>query len=133
MTPFIANWPAVIKGGGPVNQTSSHLVDIIATFVDITGADYPTMSRGEKVGPMDGVSLLPALKKGTTIEREKPVFFQWQSGKAVIDGNWKLVAQEVRKNDKGDRLWAFATGKWELYDLSTDRTEINNLAESHRR
>lgn len=131
LTPFIVNWPGVIKGGGSVNETSAHLVDIMSTFVDITGATYPEVSpRGESVGAMDGMSLLPAFKNGT-MERTEPVFFQWQNGKAVIDGKWKLVVQKLRSKDKGSVIWAFASGEWELYDLSKDRTETNNLAKSH--
>ena len=113
-----------------VNETSAHLVDIMATLVDITGATYPETSRGEAVGDMDGISLLPAFKTGT-IERDKPVFFEWRNGKAVVDGHWKLVVHKVRPQDAETGLWDFATQEWELYDLSKDRTETNNLADSH--
>ncbi|NIP18135.1 MAG: sulfatase-like hydrolase/transferase, partial [Xanthomonadales bacterium] len=130
VTPFIARWPGVVTAGGPVNQTSAHLVDIMATVVDISGATYPEASRGEAVGPMDGVSLLPAFRSGT-VERGKPVFLEWRGGRAVIDGHWKLVMQELRPQDIETGLWDFSTQEWELYDLGTDRTEINNLARSH--
>jgi len=113
-----------------VNETSAHLVDIMATLVDITGATYPETMRGETVGPMDGMSLLPAFQGGT-IERDKPLFFQWAQSKAVIDGHWKLVVHEVRPRDVESGLWDFSTSEWELYDLSKDRTEINNLVESN--
>ena len=129
-TPFIVNWPGVVPAVGAVNETSAHLVDVMATLVDITGATYPEVSRGEEVGGMDGISLLPAFKNGT-IERNKPVFFQWQNGKAVIDGKWKLVVQTYRKNDRESGLWDFSSQDWELYDLSRDKTEINNLVASN--
>jgi arylsulfatase len=130
VTPFIARWPGVIPAGGPVNQTSAHLVDIMATVVDITGAAYPESLRGEQVGAMDGVSLLPAFRSGT-VERGQPVFLEWRGGRAVIEGHWKLVMQEVRPPDAKTGLWGFSTQEWELYDLSRDRTEIDNLADSH--
>jgi arylsulfatase len=126
-TPFIARWPGVIPAGAPVNETPAHLVDIMATFVDIAGARYPESIRGEPVGAMDGVSLLPALRKGT-VARGEPMFFEWRRGRAIIDGHWKLVRQEVRPQDEETGLWAFSTQQWELYDLSKDKTEINNLA-----
>ena len=126
-TPFIARWPGVVPAGKPVNETPAHLVDIMATFVEIADADYPASIRGESVGAMDGVSLLPALRQGT-VARAEPMYFEWRGGKAVIDGNWKLVVQEVRPQDEKSGLWAFSTREWELYDLSRDKTEINNLA-----
>jgi arylsulfatase A-like enzyme len=129
-TPFIVKWPGVVPAGGAVNKTSAHLVDIMSTLVDISGAAYPESSRGEVVGDMDGISLLPAFKNGT-IERDKPIFFEWQNGKAVIDGKWKLVIQTYRPKDKESGLWDFSSQDWELYDLSTDSTEINNLATSN--
>jgi arylsulfatase len=73
---------------------------------------------------------LPAFRNGT-IERDKPVFFEWRNSKAVIDGYWKLVVHEVRPRDVESGLWDFSTSTWELYDLSKDRTEINNLVESN--
>jgi arylsulfatase len=128
-SPFIVNWPAGIPPTSAVNETSAHLVDIMATWVDITGATYPDTVRGQTVGAMDGISLLPAFKGGT-IEREQPVFFQWRNSKAVIDGHWKLVVHEIPPGDVESGLWDFSTSKWELYDLSKDRTEINNLVKS---
>jgi arylsulfatase len=130
VTPFIARWPGVITAGGAVNETSAHLVDIMATVVDISGASYPGTLRGEQVGPMDGVSLLPAFKNGT-VERGRPVFLEWRGGRSVIDGHWKLVMQAVRPQDARTGLWEFSTREWELYDLSEDRTETNNLAASN--
>ncbi len=129
-TPFIVKWPGVVPPGGSVNRTSAHLVDIMATLVDISGATYPEVSRGEKVGDMDGISLLPAFKNGT-IERDKPMFFEWQNGKAIIDGDWKLVVQTYRSKDKKTGLWDFSSQEWELYDLSKDSTETNNLVDSN--
>jgi len=129
-TPFIVRWPGVVPSGGPVNRTSAHLVDVMSTLVDISGATYPEVSRGEKVGDMDGISLLPAFKNGT-IERNKPMFFEWQNGKAVIDGDWKLVVQTYRSKDRETGLWDFSSQEWELYDLSKDSTETNNLVDSN--
>ena len=129
-TPFIVKWPGVVPAGGDVNETSAHLVDIMSTLVDISGASYPEVFRGEKVGNMDGISLLPAFKTGT-IERNKPIFFEWQNGKAVIDGKWKLVIQTFRPKDRETGLWDFSSQEWELYDLNNDSTEINNLVASN--
>jgi arylsulfatase len=129
-TPFIAYWPGVVAAGGPVNRTQAHLVDVMATLADISGARYPESIRGQQVGAMDGISLLPAFKKGTVV-RGEPMFFEWRNGLAVIDGKWKLVKQKVRPQDEKTGLWEFSTQEWELYDLSRDATETNNLAAAY--
>jgi len=130
-TPFLVKWPGVVPAGRSVNRTSAHLVDIMSTVVDVSGATYPATSpRGEVVGDMDGMSLLPAFKSGT-IERNKPMFFEWQDGKAIIDGGWKLVVQTVSPKRVTSGLWDFSSQEWELYDLSKDQTETNNLAASN--
>ena len=40
-TPLIAHWPAGIKRGGELEHQPGHLIDIMATCVDLAGADYP--------------------------------------------------------------------------------------------
>ncbi len=111
-TPLVAHWPAGIKPQSGYNRQPAHLIDIMPTVLDITGAKYPGASKQAKIPPMDGVSLLPALK-GQTIARSKPLFFQYNKGSAIRDGQWKLVRD---------------SSTWELYDMVADRNEMHNLA-----
>ncbi|MCA9216077.1 MAG: hypothetical protein KDB27_23580, partial [Planctomycetales bacterium] len=65
-----------------------------------------------EVLPLEGVSLVTAIRgKGSP---RKPLFWEHQGNRAVRDGSMKLVAAHK--------------GEWELYDLSNDRAERNNLA-----
>jgi len=116
-TPMIAYWPDGLKSKNKITDFSGHFIDIMPTLVEISGATYPSTFNGQKVVPMQGVSLLPVLK-GETIERIKPLFWQWQRGKAVREGSWKIVAHG---NDS----------EWELYNVTEDPTETNNLATVH--
>jgi arylsulfatase len=111
-TPFIAYWPGVIKKEGAINNQPLHFVDFMATFKDITGAQYPTTFRNQAIVPMQGESFLPILKGGTVKERQKPIFWQWGKGKAIRIGDWKAVANK--------EVWA-------LYDMKVDRNETNDI------
>lgn len=117
-TPLIAHWPKGIdpKLRGGFVREPGHLIDVMPTLVELSGADYPSQFNGHSIIPMEGRSLVPALK-GARIEREEPLFWEHEGHRAVRDGRWKLVARFKQA--------------WELYDMSRDRTETNDLAEHH--
>jgi len=115
-TPLIAHWPKTITRHGEFEDTPSHLIDLMATCVDVAKADYPQTYQGEKIIPMEGRSLVPAFN-GEEIEREA-IHWEHEGNRAIRVGDWKLVARG--KN-----------GDWELYNIAEDRSELNDLAESH--
>ena len=114
-TPLIAHWPEGIKAKGELRSQPGHLVDIMATVVDVAAAKYPAEIKGKSIQPMEGRSLVPAFA-GKTIEREA-LFWEHEGNAAVRVGDLKLV----RMGGKG---------AWELYDLKADRTELKDLANS---
>ncbi len=111
-TPLVAHWPAEIKARGELRHHPSHLIDIMATCVDVAGATYPKRFKDNDIQPMEGKSLVPAFE-GKPIEREA-LYWEHEANCAVRVGDWKLVRKRGRP--------------WELYDLKADRTETNNLA-----
>ncbi len=114
-TPLIVQWPKGIpsKRVGAIEKTPGHVIDLMATCADVSGANYPKELRGNKIKPMEGTSLVPTFA-GKSVDRKNPIFWEHESNRAVRDGKWKLVAK--------------ADEKWELYDMETDRTEMHDLA-----
>jgi arylsulfatase A-like enzyme len=112
-TPLIAHWPAGIRRHGELVHQPGHLIDIAATCVDLAKAAYPKEHSGQPITPLEGRSLTPAFA-GQPIEREA-IYWEHEGNRAVRMGQWKLVA-------KGPG------GAWELYDISRDRTELDDLA-----
>jgi arylsulfatase len=105
-SPFIAHWPDRIKQRGTIDKrVVGHFIDVVPTLAAVAGV------KPEK--PIEGISLLPALE-GKQVTRG-PLFFEHEGSRAVREGKWKLTA-------------VAAEGKWELYDMEADRTEMNNLA-----
>jgi arylsulfatase A-like enzyme len=113
-TPLIAHWPNGINRRGELDHQPGHLIDVMATCVDLSSAKYPAEYNGQKITPLEGRSLMPAFAN-EKIEREA-LYWEHEGNRAVRVGDWKLVA-------KG------ATGSWELYNIRTDRSELNDLAE----
>jgi arylsulfatase len=112
-TPLIAFWPGKIASNTKT-KFSGHFIDMMATFVDVSGAEYPYEFNGQKITPMQGQSLLPIFM-GEQIKREKPIFWEWSNGQAVSFDSWKIVREGLEN-------------AWELYNLEDDPTETNNLA-----
>ena len=129
-TPLIAHWPRGIsdlKVSGDTSQQSvassgrlthepGHLIDIMATCVDVGGARYPNEFHGQPIQPLEGRSLRPAFA-GKPIQRDA-LYWEHEGNAAVRVRDWKLV--RLGRN-----------GTWELYDLKSDRTEQYNLAAQH--
>ena len=116
-TPLIVHWPKGIdpKQRGKLAQQPGHLIDLMATCVDVSGASYPKEFRSEKIKPMEGVTLHPVFK-GEAAQRKEPIFWEHEGNRAIRDGGWKLVAKENEP--------------WELYDMVKDRTETHDLAKA---
>ena len=115
-SPLIAHWPKGIDTSrhGKLERQPSHLIDLMATCVDLAGAVYPGKVGDTKIVPLQGTSLSPAFN-GHNLDRKKPIFWEHEGNRAMREGKWKLVAKGAR-------------GAWELYDIEADRTELNNLA-----
>ena len=117
-SPLIAHWPKGIDAAryGKLESQPGHLIDLMATCVDLGGAQYPAKVGDTAIVPLQGTSLAPAFN-GKNIDREEPIYWEHEGNRAMREGKWKLVA-------KG------ANGPWELYDIDADRIELNNLSEA---
>lgn len=109
--PFLARWPGKIQAGSVCDDTIC-LNDLPATCAEIIGAKLPD-NAGE-----DSVSILPDLlgtAKGPV--REATVHQSHQGDLAIRQGPWKLIFLN--------------NGRRELFNLQTDLSEKNNVAEAH--
>lgn len=113
-TPFIAWWPGVIPAD-TITREVGHIIDILPTFAAISGTGYPATYNGNEILPVEGKNLLPVLA-GKTREGHNELYWEYTGNRAMRKGDMKLV-------------WDKLVKEWELYDLSTDRTETRNLAE----
>jgi len=120
-TPFIAYFPEKISGGELCRQPG-HITDIMPTLIDIAGGTYPTEYNGKAIKPMEGISLLPAFF-GKDLKRENPIFWEHEGNRAIRSGDWKLVSAYDNSAKKFKA--------WELYDLGSDRSELNDLSSKY--
>ena len=108
--PFIARWPGRIAP-----NTESALIgdfcDLFPTFAELGAARRPA--------DLDGVSIVPTLR-GDRTQQKRRQFLYWEAAQqqAIRQGDWKAYR-------------AAPNTRVELYNLSADIGETNNLAKAH--
>ena len=104
-----------VAARGELRHQPAQLPDVMATFLDVAGVEYPRTHEGREIKPLEGVSM-------TATFADRPhgrevLYFEHMGNRAVRRGKWKLVAQR--------------NGPWELYDMEAGRTETEDLAAEH--
>ncbi len=113
-TPMIVHWPAGLAvARGSTTDRVGHVIDLMPTCLELAGIPYPDRYAGHALKPLEGTSLVPILR-GRPAERRRSLHFEHEGGRAILDGDWKLVAR--------------AGGAWELYHVAQDATETRDLA-----
>ena len=114
-TTCIASWPAGMKPHGEMTDQRAHIIDLMATIVDLGGVQWPAEVAGEKIAPLPGKSLRPIFL-GEQRPPHDELYFKLMDHRAVISGDLKLVSDWGRP--------------WELFNLATDRTELHDLTKA---
>ncbi|RZK82636.1 MAG: arylsulfatase [Pedobacter sp.] len=115
-TPMIVSWPKGITQKGTMTDQIGHVMDFMATFIDVAGAKYPTEYNGNQITPLEGKSLAPVFKGKNAGDRA--LFNEHEGSKYVRYQNWKLL---VAGPDRS----------WRLFDMNNDRSETKNLASQY--
>ncbi|MDX1680724.1 MAG: arylsulfatase [Akkermansiaceae bacterium] len=112
-TPLIAHWPKGITAKGALRHEPGHLIDLMATCVELSGGDYPESHAGHDILPMEGRSLVGGFAADR--DEERMLIFEHFGKAAIHKGKWKLVRLGEKR-------------PWELYNIEVDRTELNDLS-----
>ena len=116
--PGIIEWPARIKAHVATDVPVS-VSDIYPTLMNLLNIHDP-----RKTGPIDGISILPLLD-GKMKERPKPLgFWQYDDSRPGFDG-------QKAWNDNRYKLVQLGPERFELYDLTLDASETNDLSAEH--
>jgi arylsulfatase A-like enzyme len=116
-TPLIVSWPKGIEGKGAIRHTASHLVDLVPTILELTGARRLETGNNKPTPVPPGASLVPAFARDVTIPHDYLWWFH-DGNRAIRVGDWKLVS------------WGLQ-GPWELFNMQADRSETKNLASAY--
>ena len=107
-------WPAAIRPGTVSNNLVMN-IDIGQTFLAAANVKAPTSMQGE--------SMLPLLQNKNPRQWRKSVYYHYYEA-----GDEHNVPKHVGvRNDRYKLIWFYENREWELYDLSKDKHEVNNL------
>jgi arylsulfatase len=111
-TPLVVHWPKGVSAKGEIRHDPSHLIDLLPTFLEISGAQRLESWKGTPVPAAPGKSLVSSFKLDNSVHHDD-LWWEHEGHRAIRKGDWKLVS---------------ARGEpWELFKMSVDPTETNNL------
>jgi arylsulfatase len=133
-SPLIVHWPAGLppkQRGAIVHGGAGHVIDIFPTCLDAVQAQHPEKFKDHPVLPLEGTSLLPAVRGEKSNLADRVLCWERAGNEAVRQGEWKLVRSflptEGNKASEQPPRWK----EWELYRVDSDPGETNDLAAKH--
>jgi len=123
--PMIIHWPKGIeeKNRGSLRNQFANVSDIAPTLFEILNIQAPETYKGVPQIPITGHSFAHLLADPNGISNNTVQYFENMGSRALIAGEWKAVCRHQTGAD-------YETEQWELYKLSDDWSECNDLAES---
>jgi arylsulfatase A-like enzyme len=129
------SWPGHIKDTGGIRNQFHHVIDIVPTLLEITGIPAPEMVNGIAQKPMEGASMVYTFDKANENAPSRRItqYFEMMGDRALYHDGWIASTTPIRPPwditgpTTSDPANAF---KWELYDLTKDWTQNNDLAAS---
>ena len=118
--PLIVRYPKAVPAGSKSN-TFAFVKDVYPTILEVTGVDMPGNTyKGKKVNAPDGTSMWSVLtgQADKVHADSEAIGYELAGSSAVFKGKYKLSQNPAPKGN----------GEWELYDISVDPSELNNLS-----
>ncbi len=122
--PMVMHWPGGLDPdvAGTKRDQFVNVSDIVPTLYDLLGIEPPSTFEGRAQLPVTGISFASVLGDPSAPATNQLQYFEMAGSRALVAGSWKAVCRHTPGTD-------FETEQWELYDLSVDFSECNDLAE----
>ena len=120
--PLIVSWPNGIDSPGEIRDQFHHVNDLVPTVYDILGVTPPQVYRGYEQMPVTGVSLAYTFQQPDAPSHKVVQYFEMVGHRAIYSEGWKAVTRHQMGT-------SFEEDRWELYNVSVDRSEVHDLAQ----
>ncbi len=123
-------WPKGIKTKGELRTQFSHVIDVAPTILEAAGLPEPKIVNGIEQRPMDGTSMLYTFNDGKAKEKHSTQYFEMFGNRAIYHEGWYARTIHRAPWESVPRR-ALKDDIWELYEVATDFSLINDLAAKH--
>ncbi len=129
------SWPKVIKDKGGIRTQFHHVIDIVPTLLEATGIKAPQVVDGIKQKPIEGVSMMYTFDKANADapSRHHTQYFEMMGDHAIYHDGW-IASTKVQRPPwqvVGAVSQDPSNFPYELYDLSKDWTQYENVADKY--
>jgi arylsulfatase A-like enzyme len=124
------HWPRGIKSKGELRTQFHHVIDVAPTILEAAGLPEPKEVNGVVQRPMDGVSMAYSFDDAKAKERHTTQYFEMFGNRAIYHDGW--FARTIHKAPwEAKPRRALTEDIWELYDIRTDFSLVNDLSAKH--
>ncbi|MCE9534384.1 MAG: arylsulfatase [Planctomycetes bacterium] len=132
--PLVVSWPKGIKPDKTPRAQFHHVNDIAPTLYEVIGVKPPDEVNGFKQDPIDGVSMAYTFADAKAATRKKTQYFENNASRGVYQDGWfactfgPFIPWDTPASTARLKGWDANKDVWELYDLSKDFSQANDLA-----
>ncbi len=132
----VISWPARIKDKGGIRNQFHHVIDVVPTILEATGIPAPEYVDGIKQRPIEGVSMVYTFdkKNADAPTTHKTQYFEMIGQRAIYHEGWYANTKVVIApwdNNPGVKVPDVLDYEWELYDLTTDWTQFEDVSKKN--
>ena len=135
-TPLIVRYPPGVSDPGGVRSQITHVSDLAPTLLDLAGIEPETVIDGVTQLSFDGKSLRSIMENPDAQEQRTTQYFELLGSRSIIHNGYKATTNHVPEGlldeeelVEGSR--SFEEDRWELFDLTHDFAEANDIADAH--
>ena len=128
--PLVVAWPDRIKDQGGIRDQFHHVIDVVPTILEAATIPQPSMVNGVEQKPIEGVSMVYSFDDAHARDRRNHQYFEMFGNRALYRDGWMAAARHGRLPWMTGS-YGFDTDTWELYDLTHDFSQSDDLAAKH--
>ena len=119
--PFIVHWPEGMSDAGGLRHQFHHVNDVVPTIYSALGITPPDDYRGREQMPISGTPMNYSFAAPEEPSQKQVQYFEMMGHRGIYRDGWKAVTRHTPGT-------TFDDDRWELYDLTNDRSECHDLA-----